>query len=196
MAFSVTITLTTAGADTGPFDLYSDVDGYTAAFETGVLKVDLVAGYTSPLVPNGTSIIRVKSTAVCTNYVDLPIAGVTTTTTTTATPVPTNVIISACAVVHPDISGFVSMYVYSTASVLTNVTVQVRWTGSVGTIIDQNLTITTGNSCQSASAGTATLGENGINLQIMSISPSSFDTQTYIAGSATLNDTCVDCGIL
>ena len=35
---TVLITLTTAGADTGNFNLYSDVDGYTAAFETGVAK--------------------------------------------------------------------------------------------------------------------------------------------------------------
>ena len=85
MAQTVLITLTTAGADTGPFNLYSDADGYVSAFETGVAKAALQAGYTSTLVPDGASIIRVKSTsALCTNYVDLPISGVTTTTTTTS----------------------------------------------------------------------------------------------------------------
>ena len=35
---TVLLTLTTAGSDTGPFNLYSDVDGYISAFETGVSK--------------------------------------------------------------------------------------------------------------------------------------------------------------
>ena len=86
---TVLITLTTAGADTGNFDLYSDVDGYTAAFETGVAKSALVAGYVSFLVPNGTTIIRVKSDAICTNYVDIPLVEPTTSTTTSTTSTPT-----------------------------------------------------------------------------------------------------------
>jgi len=57
----VTITLTTAGADTGPFNLYSDADGYTSAFEVGVSKAALLAGYTSYVAPNGTTIVRVMS---------------------------------------------------------------------------------------------------------------------------------------
>ena len=81
----VVITLTTAGSDTGPFNLYSDVDGYTSAFETGVSKAALLAGYTSVLVPNGTTIIRVMSDnpPLCTNYIDITIVECTTTTTTT-----------------------------------------------------------------------------------------------------------------
>ena len=79
---TVLITLTTAGADTGPFNLYSNVDGYVSAFETGVSKAALVAGYSSALVPNGTTTIRIKSTGTCVNYID--VAVVTTTTTTTS----------------------------------------------------------------------------------------------------------------
>lgn len=80
----VVITLTTAGSDTGPFNLYSDVDGYVSAFETGVSKAALLAGYTSTLVPNGTTIIRVMSDnpPICTNYIDISIVECTTTTTT------------------------------------------------------------------------------------------------------------------
>lgn len=85
---TVLITLTTAGTDTGPFDLYSNVDGYVSAFETGVSKAALVAGYSSSLVPNGTTIIRVKSTGTCLNYIDI-IVVTTTTTTTTIVPPPT-----------------------------------------------------------------------------------------------------------
>jgi hypothetical protein len=79
----VLITLTTAGADTGPFNLYSNVDSYTTAFETGVAKSALVAGYLSTLVPASTNYIRVKSTGRCTNYIDIFVTGSATTTTTT-----------------------------------------------------------------------------------------------------------------
>lgn len=82
---TVLITLTTAGSSTGPFSLYSDANSYSTPFETGVAKASLLAGYTSTLVPNGTTIIRVMSTGTCTNYTDLPIVGCTTTTTTTST---------------------------------------------------------------------------------------------------------------
>lgn len=83
MAITVLITLTTAGADTGPFDLYSNTDGYVTAFETGVAKAALVGGYVSVLVPDSTTTIRVQSTAACTNYVDIPVTEITTTTSTT-----------------------------------------------------------------------------------------------------------------
>ena len=82
---TVLITLTIAGSDTGPFDLYSDVDGFVVPFETNVPKASLVAGYTSSLVPNGTVVIRVKSDSVCTNYIDLIVGATTTTTTSTST---------------------------------------------------------------------------------------------------------------
>ena len=80
---TVVITLTIAGTDSGPFDLYSDLDGYTSAFESGVSKAALLAGYPSALVPDYTNTIRVKSTGQCVNYVDIPLSSVTTTTTTT-----------------------------------------------------------------------------------------------------------------
>ena len=82
---TVLITLTLAGSDTGPFDLYSDVDGFVVPFENNVPKASLVSGYTSSLVPNGTIVIRVKSDSVCTNYIDLIVGGTTTTTTSTST---------------------------------------------------------------------------------------------------------------
>lgn len=81
------ITLSTAGGDTGPFNLYSDVNGFTSAFEVGVAKIDLLMGYTSYVVPDGTSVIRVMSNSICKNYVDLTV-NVTTTTTSTEPPVP------------------------------------------------------------------------------------------------------------
>lgn len=85
MAQTVTITLTTAGLDTGPFNLYSDADGYVTPFETGVLKAVLLTGYVSSLVPDAATTVRVDSTGICTNFVDLPIEIVPSTTTTTST---------------------------------------------------------------------------------------------------------------
>jgi hypothetical protein len=64
--------------------LYSDADSYVTPFETGVAKIDLTSGYTSVLVPDLATIIRVQSDSVCTNYIDLPIVTTTTTTTTAA----------------------------------------------------------------------------------------------------------------
>lgn len=83
---TILILLTTAGADTGPFSLYSDVDGYTVPFETNVAKIDLITlpGYLSSLVPDDTTIIKVASISdICTNYVLLTIPTISTTTTTT-----------------------------------------------------------------------------------------------------------------
>jgi hypothetical protein len=86
---TVLITLTTAGTSTGPFSLYSDADSYSVPFETGVSKSSLLAGYTSTVVPNGTTIIRVMSTGTCTNYTDISVVPCSTTTTTTTVPPPT-----------------------------------------------------------------------------------------------------------
>lgn len=105
---TVLITLTSAGADSGPFDLYSDVDGYVSAFETGVSKAALLAGYVSSLVPNGTTNIRIKSTGICTNYIDVTVTTTTTTTTTTLPPIEYDVYLADkydCAVCTPIASG-------------------------------------------------------------------------------------------
>lgn len=86
---TVLITLTTAGTDSGPFNLYSDLDGYTSAFEVGVSKAALLAGYSSALVPDYTTAIRIKSNGVCLNYIDVVLGSTTTTTTTIIAPTTT-----------------------------------------------------------------------------------------------------------
>lgn len=71
---TVLIQLTTSGADTGPFNLYSDLDSFGTPFEVGVTKLDLLAGYASVLVPDGTTTIRVCSTALyCSNCIDIEV---------------------------------------------------------------------------------------------------------------------------
>jgi hypothetical protein len=82
---NILIDLTTAGIDTGPFSLYSNVDSYTTAFETNVSRHRLMSGYITSLAPVGTTIIRVKSTDECTNYINIEIDPTTTTTSTSST---------------------------------------------------------------------------------------------------------------
>jgi hypothetical protein len=83
MPFTALITLTIAGTDTGPFDLYSNIDGFTVPFENNVAKLDLEAGYVSTLIPDSTETVRVQSDNVlCSNFVDLPVPSTTTTTST------------------------------------------------------------------------------------------------------------------
>jgi hypothetical protein len=95
---TVLITLTTAGTDSGPFDLYSNLDGYLSAFESGVSKSSLLAGYPSSLVPDYTTIIRVRSNnGSCTNYIDIPVEQPPTTTTTTT--------ITSCIEITADAGG-------------------------------------------------------------------------------------------
>lgn len=81
----VFITLTSPGTDAGPFNLYSNVDGFVSAFDTSIDKATLLAGY-STIAPDGTTTVRIVSVGECTNYIDVVI-GVTTTTTTTTEPV-------------------------------------------------------------------------------------------------------------
>jgi len=89
---TVLITLTVAGADSGPFNLYSNTDGFVSAFETGVSKAALLAGYSSALVPNFTTVIRVLSTGDCTNYIDITLDALSTTTTSSSSTTSTTTI--------------------------------------------------------------------------------------------------------
>ena len=84
MPKSAIITLTTAGTDTGPFNLLSDIDSYATPFETNIAKSSLIAGYTTNLVPDVATIVRVQSSSsLCTNFINLIYPASTTTTTTT-----------------------------------------------------------------------------------------------------------------
>lgn len=69
---TIKVILTTAGNDTGPFDLYSNVDGFMSAFATGISKDDLLTGYPCANIPDGTLVIRVRSVnSKCNNYSDI-----------------------------------------------------------------------------------------------------------------------------
>ena len=79
----VTITLINPGVDTGPFNVYTNVDNYILAVATNVAKSVLVAGY-SVDVPSTTSTVKVESTGTCTTSIFLPVVQPTTTTTSTS----------------------------------------------------------------------------------------------------------------
>lgn len=79
---TVIITLTALGSDTGPFNLYSNADGFTTALATGIAKATLEAGYSLTNVPDTATFVRAKSAGACTNYIDLSVSGIPTTTTT------------------------------------------------------------------------------------------------------------------
>lgn len=81
----IIITLNIVGIDQGPlFDLYSDVDGFTTAFDTNVAEASLTSGYTAS-APVGTTIVRVcGSGPKCDNCLDITPRYTTTTTTTTS----------------------------------------------------------------------------------------------------------------
>ena len=123
MAKTVNIKLSSStGSSTGPtFDLFSDANSYASAFESGVSKTTLmgVGGYTSTVVPDAATIIRVKSTGTCTTYDDYTLASQTPTPTPTAvaqtpTPTPTTAI-GQC-------------YVYLVQSTVTQSSYGVRYT--------------------------------------------------------------------
>lgn len=78
---TVLITLTTAGADTGPFNIYSNVDGYNTPYATNISKSALLGGY-PVVVPDATVNVSVRSLGACLNSVIIIPTGTTTTTTT------------------------------------------------------------------------------------------------------------------
>jgi hypothetical protein len=93
---TVLLTLTVAGADSGPYNLFSNLDGYTSAFATNVPKASLLAGYSSSVVPDYTTIVRIVSIGDCTNYIDIVLSSTTTTTTTSNSSTTTTTTTIAC----------------------------------------------------------------------------------------------------
>lgn len=120
---TVTITLTTPGLNTGPFDLYSNVDSYAVPFQSGVSRASLISGYNATTVPNAATTIKVKSNNInCTSEIFLNVSGITTTTTTTTTTT------LACANV---IYGFDEFDPATACSNYSNFPGNYQWNGSI-----------------------------------------------------------------
>lgn len=65
------------GLNSETFNLFSNIDGYTLAFETAIPKTSLTSGYSSSLVPDGTTTIRIMEEGSSTSYVDIPVNSIT-----------------------------------------------------------------------------------------------------------------------
>lgn len=79
---TILIDLSVAGVNTGPFNLYSDADGYTSAFATNITRQQLLDGYPA-VVDAGTTNIKLQSLSdICPNDTILPVNATTSTTTT------------------------------------------------------------------------------------------------------------------
>jgi hypothetical protein len=70
----ILVTLTNTGIDSGPFDIYSDLDGFVTPIVSDVLKSNLISGYQLYNLSTSVKVIRVKSKGTCLNYVDLIIS--------------------------------------------------------------------------------------------------------------------------
>lgn len=107
MSQTIVITLSIAGTDTGPFNLYTctgtplTVTCSTIPFQTNVPKASLEAGYVTA-VPDGTTYVKVVSQGACTNDITLPVTGTPPTTTTTSSTTSTTTTIE-----------YVTIYVYA-----------------------------------------------------------------------------------
>lgn len=169
---NVLITLTSAGTDTGPFNLYCNSDNYIATLATGISREVALAGYLCTTVPNNATIIRVQSLGTCGNYVDLAISfpATTTTTTTIAPPITT------------------------TTTTTANPTTTTTTTGSVP---PTTTTTTTGGGGGGTTTTTTTSGGGGTTTTTTSTSSSTTTTTTTSAVKVTytmaLVNNALDC---
>lgn len=76
------ILLTTPSTDAGPFNLYSDVDGFYAPFAVNVSKNEVENGYVTS-APTGTTVVRMISIGECKNQIEIIVSNIPLTTTTT-----------------------------------------------------------------------------------------------------------------
>lgn len=71
---TILIQASNVGSDAGPFNLFSQVNGFTEAFETGITAAQLLIGFVSYNVPAGTTVVRIISNnPECQNYVDVDV---------------------------------------------------------------------------------------------------------------------------
>ena len=182
---TVLITLTSAGADAGPFDLYSDTDGYLTPFATGILKATLLGGYTSSAVPDGTTSIRIVSTGTCTNFIYVSVEGTTTTTTSTSSTTTTTTTTIAPLMAYwyaskiPGCPNNALYSVYKNSILQANGVLGAGASGSFviveGDIVEiTNTSAANGEGCNTA---TANIDRNGVNVDT--------DTQTGYGVTAT-----------
>ena len=65
--------ITIIGTDTGPFNIYTDADGYVSPIATDVLRDELLSGYILSNIPNDATELRVVSVGECKGVASLNI---------------------------------------------------------------------------------------------------------------------------
>lgn len=180
MAQSCFITLTLAGTDTGPFSLYTNVDGYSTPFASGINKSTLTSGYISSVVPDNTSIIRVHSQSIaCDTYIDLSLPSTTTSTSTTTTSSTTST--STTTTTTTSTSSTTS----STTSTTSSTTTSTSSTTSTST----SSTSTTSTSSTSTSSTTSTTTTTTSSSSTTTTSTTSSTTTTSSSTTSTSSTT-------
>lgn len=92
MSQTVLITLTTAGPNTGPFDIYAEQNLNNVLIASGVPKSSLLSGYIAVVPDDSLSVIIVSTDPFCGNtQITIPLPGAPTTTTTSTTTTTTTV---------------------------------------------------------------------------------------------------------
>ena len=175
MLIQINITIPPGGS-AGPFDLYSDANGYTAPFETQVPAASLTAGYIVEL-PVGATIIRVCSVGTCENCIDIPTNCPTTTTTSTSTSTSTSSTTTTTTTTEAPPYEFTWELITGTPTDIGNVKLQIF----VDTIEVVTSIISVGNTYQS---GTLFLTAG----QVVTATMGNVKTGTYNFGNKVLKD--------
>lgn len=89
MAFTIVLAVRSLGSNSGPFNVYSDADNYQSI--VGTITQSQLAGGTTILVPDGTTMVYLLSTGICgtflwINVLNLPTPTPTISPTPTVTP--------------------------------------------------------------------------------------------------------------
>lgn len=131
----------------GPFDLYSDVDGFDEPFEINISRAQLEAGYITHLVPKNTSIVRIKTDCWdCNSYTDAYFTGgppPTPTSTPTISITPTISVTPTTTIsITPTISVTVTISVSRTPTATPTPTISITPTITITPTISYTPTIT------------------------------------------------------
>ena len=106
---------------------------------------------------------------------------------------PANVTIDTCSSSYSNGSYVVEAFAYASEPVNTGVTVQLRWTGDLGSVINFFIYISSSNTCGSQYDFANYIGEYASTVEILNIAPSSSGNQIYNPGSNSTSPMCTSC---
>lgn len=180
------ITLTVAGIETGPFDLYSNLNGFSSPFAVNISKSSLQSGYTTSSVPDYTSIVRVKSKGICVNYTDIVLAPYVPTTTSSTTSTPTTTTTSSTSTTTSSTTVAPTTTTTSTSGGPTTTTTS---TSGVGTTTTSTTVAPTTTTSTTAAPTTTTSTTVAPTTTTTTIPPTTTTTSTTAAPEVPCNET-------